>query len=423
MNSTTIAENPATPNAPKESTDLLVWLGGLVFVGLGMAWLLVTQPWASNESKPFPDLKTESQAPAEAAPSEAETGTEAGPRTELVSTLDDPLRMAGLAFEAGMLLQPESLSAWSLYLKAFRADATNDAARRGLDDVADALLARAAVALEQDRTDDAAKLVNTVLAELPDHPEAKAMAQALPAALLANRPVSRTSQPKPRIAKPTPAPASKPKIDNKPRLARASKPRNVLAEASASFETALAENRLLSPKDDNARHYLGVMQTANRDDEGVLTAQRALFDRLMNRAAEATESADEQAAEAWLAAADELALDAAAVATARASLEKRLIQLATARPIPVSELTLLDYTPPDYPNRALNRDIEGWVDVEFTVTADGTPVDVSVVNASHDRYFREEAIAAVGLWRFEPRQVRGRSVDQRTFTRLSFKLQ
>jgi len=110
------------------------------------------------------------------------------------------------------------------------------------------------------------------------------------------------------------------------------------------------------------------------------------------------------------------------VAAARGSLEQRMIQLATARPIPVSDLTLLDYTPPAYPSRALDRNIQGWVDLEFTVTTAGEPTDVSVVNASHERYFREEALEAVGKWRFEPRQVRGQQVDQRTFTRLSFKL-
>ncbi|MEE8307241.1 MAG: energy transducer TonB, partial [Gammaproteobacteria bacterium] len=162
---------------------------------------------------------------------------------------------------------------------------------------------------------------------------------------------------------------------------------------------------------------------ANGDDERVQTAQRALFDRLMNRTAEATASADEQAAQAWLVAAESLELDAAAVASARDVLEQRMIQLATARPIPVSDLTLLDYTPPAYPKRALDRNVQGWVDVEFTVTSAGTPTDVSVINASHKRYFKEEAIEAVEEWRFEPRQVRGQLVDQRTFTRLSFKLE
>lgn len=425
MNTTAVVDTSAA-SAPKESTDLLVWLAGLVFVGLAVAWLVVTQPWASNDSEPMPNLVTMSSNTPDTGLTE--TAAEETPRTELVSTLNDPLRMAGLAFEAGMLLQPESLSAWSLYLKAIKADPQNTDAKLGLNEVADALMARATVAMEQDRTSDAAKLVNTVLAELPEHLDARQLAGTLPADLLANS----SGQQKQRIRKPA-APVSQPKLDNRPKLASKSKPakkakpkksnRNVVDEAAASFDAALSENRLLSPKDDSARHYFEVMLAAKGDDERVQTAQRSLFDRLMNRTAEATAGADEQAAEAWLVAAESLEFDVAAVAAARDSLEQRMIQLATARPIPVSDLTLLDYTPPEYPSRALDRNVQGWVDVEFTVTTDGTPADVAVVNASHERYFKEEAIAAVELWRFEPREVRGRQVDQRTFTRLSFKLQ
>jgi TonB family protein len=419
MNSTTIVHN-GTPNAPKESTDMLVWLAGLVFVGLAVAWLVVTQPWASDEPEPLPDLVTQPPAPEESNPTQ--TVAEDTPRTELESTLNDPLRMAGLAFEAGMLLQPESLSAWSLYLKAIKADPQDADAKLGLNEVADALIARATVAMEQDRTSDAAELVNTVLGQLPEHFDALELASALPAELLSSR--RSQTQSKPKVSKPKPVPVNEPKIDNKPKLAKAAKsPRNTLDEASAGFDAALSDNRLLSPKENSARHYFEIMLAANGDDERVQTAQRALFDRLMNRTAEATASADEQAAQAWLVAAESLELDAAAVASARDGLEQRMIQLATARPIPVSDLTLLDYTPPAYPKRALDRNVQGWVDVEFTVTSAGTPTDVSVINASHERYFKEEAVEAVEEWRFEPRQVRGQLVDQRTFTRLSFKLE
>ncbi|MEE8305695.1 MAG: hypothetical protein V3R81_00440, partial [Gammaproteobacteria bacterium] len=216
MHSTTIVDN-GTPTAPKESIDMLVWLAGLVFVSLAVAWLFVTQPWASDEPEPLPDFVTQAPAPEESNPTESVA--EDTPRTELESTLNDPLRMAGLAFEAGMLLQPESLSAWSLYLKAIKADPQDPDAKLGLNGVADALIARATVAIEQDRTSDAAELVNTVLGQLPEHFDALDLASALPAQLVSSR-RSRT-QSKPRVRKPKPVPVTEPKLDNRPKLAKA----------------------------------------------------------------------------------------------------------------------------------------------------------------------------------------------------------
>lgn len=423
MNTTTLNPNPG--DAPQESTDMLLRLAGLVFVGLAIAWLVVTQPWASEEADDFePVVATAPISEPGIVAAEIAAGA---PQGELESsTLDNPLRMAQLAFEAGMLVEPESFSAWSLYLKALKADPSDPEAQAGLAEVANALIGRIAVALEQDRLDDAAKLINLVLKEMPTHPDAVELAKQVPAELVSGRSgnrVATTAKPKP--ATPKAAPIKQQKIDPKPQLAKAkAKPkRDLMAEAATNFDEALAANRLLTPREESARHYFQALLAQDAADERTVTAQRGLFDRLINRAAEATAGADEQAAQAWIVAAEELDFNAGAVAAARDSLEQRMIQLATARPIPVSDLTLLDYTPPDYPRRALERNIEGWVDVEFTVTTDGIPTDAEVINASHDRYFQEEALAAVAAWQFAPREVRGQQVNQRTFTRLSFKLQ
>ncbi len=419
VNTTTVDPNPK--DSPQESTDMLLRLAGLVFVGLAIAWLVVTQPWVSEEPEAFEPALTTNSSPVDTAV-EPEA-VEEGPRGELESTLDNPLRMAKLAFEAGMLLEPESLSAWSLYLKALKADPSDPDAQAGLTEVANSLMGRANVALEQDRLNDAARLVNLVLGELPGHFDAVELAKQVPAELLSGRKGRVADADKPKLETPKAAPIRQPKIDTKPQLAKAEPKRDLMAEAATSFDEALAANRLLTPRDESARHYFQALLAEDAADERTTTAQRALFDRLMNRAAEATADSDEQAAQAWITAAEELDFNAEAIAAARESLEQRMISLATARPIPVSDLTLLDYTPPAYPERALDRDIEGWVDVEFTVTTDGTTTDAAVVNTSHDRYFKDEALAAVSQWQFEPREVRGQRVNQRTFTRLSFKLQ
>ena len=62
-----------------------------------------------------------------------------------------------------------------------------------------------------------------------------------------------------------------------------------------------------------------------------------------------------------------------------------------------------------YPQRAIGRGLEGFVIVEFTVTAAGTVIDVRVVDAS-DSVFVANAIAAAEKFRYRPRFVDGQAV-------------
>ncbi|MDD3762680.1 MAG: energy transducer TonB [Nevskiales bacterium] len=66
---------------------------------------------------------------------------------------------------------------------------------------------------------------------------------------------------------------------------------------------------------------------------------------------------------------------------------------------------------PVYPQRALQRRIEGWVLVEFTVTASGAVKDVSVVDADPENIFDRAAVAAAEKFRYKPRVINGKPVE------------
>ena len=72
------------------------------------------------------------------------------------------------------------------------------------------------------------------------------------------------------------------------------------------------------------------------------------------------------------------------------------------------------------PQRALERNLQGWVDIEFTVGTEGKTRNIIVTDASHDSYFRREATEAVGKWQFEPRMFMGRAIEQSSYTRIRF---
>lgn len=62
---------------------------------------------------------------------------------------------------------------------------------------------------------------------------------------------------------------------------------------------------------------------------------------------------------------------------------------------------------PDYPPRALNRGVEGWVQVQFTITEQGTVTDAIVVDSDPPTIFDEAALRAIARWRYNPRVEEG----------------
>ena len=67
---------------------------------------------------------------------------------------------------------------------------------------------------------------------------------------------------------------------------------------------------------------------------------------------------------------------------------------------------------PDYPPRALSRGLEGWVQVQFTITATGTVKDAVVVNAEPKNIFDDAALKAIARWRYNPKVESGTAVER-----------
>ena len=65
---------------------------------------------------------------------------------------------------------------------------------------------------------------------------------------------------------------------------------------------------------------------------------------------------------------------------------------------------------PVYPMRALQRRLEGYVVVEFVVTASGNVRDIVVVESS-DTVFEQAAIDAATKFRYKPRVVDGQAIE------------
>jgi len=86
------------------------------------------------------------------------------------------------------------------------------------------------------------------------------------------------------------------------------------------------------------------------------------------------------------------------------------------------ELTPLVRIPPDYPERALMKCIEGYVMLRFTVTETGSVADPVIVSSEPPGMFDRSAIRSVLRWKFQPQLVDGKPMSVITYTRVNFQM-
>ena len=143
----------------------------------------------------------------------------------------------------------------------------------------------------------------------------------------------------------------------------------------------------------------------------------------LSRAAQSIEALDPEAAGIWIDEAEALlgATDEG-VRKARSALTEQLIAMESAKPVPASALKIATYVAPAYPPRASERNIEGWVDIEFTVGTDGKTRNIVVTDASHETMFRREATEAVSQVAVRAAHVHGPRDRADSFTRIRFVL-
>ena len=67
---------------------------------------------------------------------------------------------------------------------------------------------------------------------------------------------------------------------------------------------------------------------------------------------------------------------------------------------------------PDYPMRARQRGIEGWVVLEFTISKAGTVKDPVVIASHPGTIFNRSAVQAVRRWKYNPKIQEGAAVER-----------
>jgi protein TonB len=89
-----------------------------------------------------------------------------------------------------------------------------------------------------------------------------------------------------------------------------------------------------------------------------------------------------------------------------------------------TEIVPLVRIDPQYPIRAEERGIEGWVELEFTIGETGAVIAARVLNAKPKGIFDRSALRAIKRWKYNPKVEDGVAMEQPGVTvRLVFNLQ
>ncbi len=189
------------------------------------------------------------------------------------------------------------------------------------------------------------------------------------------------------------------------------------------------ENRLLEPAQDSARYHLDRLIQADPQHPTVAQGITALGGRLVANAQLAIGQGQFDAAARLLGEARAIGFTGPELATADGALQRARQPAgaasgsgaAAASGAPVSVPKRVRAVMPDYPRRALEDELEGWVDVSFALTAAGDVVDARVEGATPRNTFDRAALNAVRQWKFEPRDPTV-AYTQRIRTRVEFQL-
>jgi protein TonB len=185
-------------------------------------------------------------------------------------------------------------------------------------------------------------------------------------------------------------------------------------------QSRLAQGRVLEPDNDNALYYMNQLRSADPTNAALPQLSAAVQEQILQRARAALDANDLAKADGLIQQATPLGASAGLTA-----LNESLRQKKTATVVPlVSEksLTRLNTLEIAYPYRALLGNVEGWVEIGYTVTADGLVNNIAVLNANPPGTFEQAAIKAVSKLRYQPVMENGKAIAVNSQMRVVFRL-
>ena len=87
-----------------------------------------------------------------------------------------------------------------------------------------------------------------------------------------------------------------------------------------------------------------------------------------------------------------------------------------------ASLTRVKQLDPDYPDAALRKSIEGWVELSYVVTADGKVTNIKILDSTPAGVFDDAASKALSRLRYKPTIQAGKPIAVSTKVRIAFRM-
>jgi TonB family protein len=186
-------------------------------------------------------------------------------------------------------------------------------------------------------------------------------------------------------------------------------------------QSRLALGRLTDPDSDNALYYVNQQRVTDPKAPGLAQMITTLQVQILDRARAALDAGEMDKSEALVQKAATLGASSDLDA-----LNDRIRQRKAAGgdvlQMPEQSLTRLNKLDIQYPTRALQSNVEGWVELSYTVTPDGSVSNVKVLNATPPRTFEASASRAVSHLRYQPVIQNGKTVAVGTQVRIVYRV-
>ena len=186
-------------------------------------------------------------------------------------------------------------------------------------------------------------------------------------------------------------------------------------------QSRVAQGKLTEPDNDSALFYVNQLRTADPKNSGLTQISGAVQAQILDRARASLNAGDMEKTQA-------LAQMAAGLGTSSDldALNDRIRQKKAAGgdlpQMPEQSLTRLNKLEVQYPARAMQTNIEGWVEIGYTVGADGSVKNVQVLNASPPKVFEASASKAVSHLRYQPVVQGGKAIAVGTQVRIVYRV-
>ena len=186
-------------------------------------------------------------------------------------------------------------------------------------------------------------------------------------------------------------------------------------------QSRLAQGKLTEPDNDSALFYVNQLRATDPKNGSLARLSNAVQAQILDQARAALDGAQPQKAAALLQSAGSLGgspdLDALNVRLAQVK------QAATAMP-EVAEASLTKIKPMtlDYPDGALRKGTEGWVEISYVIGTDGKVSSIKVLASDPAGVFEAAATRAIARVRYQPSTQGGKAIAVSTKLRIAFRM-